>query len=173
MFKYKKVKLRLSKKSANVINYILISLAVLVFAAVILKKVHYTNIKTRESQKRQEHVEQALVKNLSKNEVVELNNLILKGISMLSDEERKTLSGLQEQFVYSSYQKLSEEEIQAIRSLNYKGIQRLPLVDQERFKHLIRKSKSFLNDGSEPDRSSLEASQTEIPTSIQPPDLKP
>ncbi|MDD3296383.1 MAG: hypothetical protein PHU64_03385 [Candidatus Omnitrophica bacterium] len=151
MLRFKKTPLKLFKKSIASFNYILIGLAVLVLIAVLLKKTHYTNIKKQEFQKRQDHVDKALAENLSRSEAVELNNLILKGISMLSDEERKALSDLQKRFVYSSYQKLDEEEIQNIRSLNYKGIQRLSSADQERFKYLMRKSKNFLNEAAAPD----------------------
>jgi hypothetical protein len=79
---------------------------------------------------------------LSASEINELNGLILKGMMKLTDNERSLLQKLQRDFVYGGYRTLSDEDVETMRQLNFKGVSLLSEDEVEKFKYLMDKAKA-------------------------------
>ena len=90
-----------------------------------------------------EEVAQAFVRmelSLSEAELAELNNLIMKGMHMLPAYEREQLGKLQKKYAYKGHKGFNEDEVTAMRRLNYRGVGLLSEEDQARFHYLMLKA---------------------------------
>lgn len=82
---------------------------------------------------------------LSEAELVEFNNLVMKGMRMLADYEREQLEQLQKRYAYKGHKGFGEDDVVTMRQLNYKGVGLLSEEDQARFHYLMLKATGRLS----------------------------
>ncbi|MCF7907894.1 MAG: hypothetical protein K9L86_03325 [Candidatus Omnitrophica bacterium] len=130
--------------------------SIIIFVGAIILLVVFKNFQVSNQQtygdlhlRDKEEIAQAFVQlelRLSEVEFADLNSLIAKGMRVLPEYERDKLEKLQKKYAYKGHKSFTEDDVLAMRQLNYKAIGLLSEEDQSRFHYLMLKATGKVSD---------------------------